>query len=197
MPPELEAVIRRCLAPEPADRYPNAAALAADLQAVADDAPLRLAREPLPSRSVRWVRRNRLRLAVAVPLALAPTVVLLALGSAQLERAKIAGQRTGQVEQLIAEGKRLMADNRIEAAEVKFATAFEMAEDARDPDLQELEVEARDKHRLAQEIERTRDAADAVLARGRPAETAACWASPAPSVIPPPRSKRPSLPFTS
>ncbi len=73
---------------------------------------------------------------------------------------------------MIAEGKRLMADNRIEAAEVKFATAFEMAEDARDPDLQELEVEARDKHRLAQEIERTRDAADAVLGARRPAETA-------------------------
>ena len=40
IPPALEAVIRRCLEPEPANRYQTAAELAADLQAVADDLPL-------------------------------------------------------------------------------------------------------------------------------------------------------------
>ena len=71
MPPALEAVVRRCLAPEPDDRYASAAQLAADLQAVADDGPLRFAREPIPSRCVRWLRRNRRRLAFAAPLVLA------------------------------------------------------------------------------------------------------------------------------
>ncbi len=43
VPAALEAVVNRCLAPEPTDRYASAAELAADLQAVADDAPLRTA----------------------------------------------------------------------------------------------------------------------------------------------------------
>ena len=71
VPHALEAVIRRCLAPSPADRYESAAQLAADLQAVADGGPLRFAREPISSRSVRWLIRNRRRLAVAAPLILA------------------------------------------------------------------------------------------------------------------------------
>src|SRR4029077_4416298 len=41
VPPALEAVVRCCLAPEPDDRYASAAQIAADLQAVADDGPLR------------------------------------------------------------------------------------------------------------------------------------------------------------
>ena len=49
-PRALEAVVRRCLAPEPGDRYATAGELAADLQAVADDLPLVHAREPLLSR---------------------------------------------------------------------------------------------------------------------------------------------------
>ena len=48
-PAGARAVIRRCLEPDPADRYRSAAELAADLQAVADDLPLAHAREPLPA----------------------------------------------------------------------------------------------------------------------------------------------------
>src|SRR5262249_22322756 len=66
-----EGVGRRCRAPERGDRYAWAAQLAADLQAAADDGPLRFAREPIPSRCVRWTRRNRRRLVVAAVLVLA------------------------------------------------------------------------------------------------------------------------------
>jgi serine/threonine protein kinase len=48
VPPALEAVVRRCLAPEPGDRYASAAQLAADLQAVSDDGPLRSRADPQP-----------------------------------------------------------------------------------------------------------------------------------------------------
>src|SRR4029079_15068667 len=59
-PVAFEAVVRRCLAPDPADRYARAADLAADLQAIADDTPLRFAREPIGDRLSRRVRRPRL-----------------------------------------------------------------------------------------------------------------------------------------
>ena len=63
-------MIRRCLEPEPRDRYQSAAELAADLQAVADDLPLAHAREPWPSRAAGWVRRRRRRLAAAAVILL-------------------------------------------------------------------------------------------------------------------------------
>jgi eukaryotic-like serine/threonine-protein kinase len=69
VPVELEAVLQKCLAPEPADRYDSASDLAQDLQAAADDAALRHAHEPVGSRLLRGVRRNRRRLAVGLPLA--------------------------------------------------------------------------------------------------------------------------------
>jgi tetratricopeptide (TPR) repeat protein len=75
LPAALEAIVRRCLAPDPDHRYATAGELAADLQAVADDLPLRFAREPTPSRAYRWFRRNRL------PLAIAATVVVLIAGA--------------------------------------------------------------------------------------------------------------------
>ena len=53
IPPPLQAVIRRCLEPEAADRYQRAGELAADLRAVADDLPLVHAREPVVSRITR------------------------------------------------------------------------------------------------------------------------------------------------
>ena len=84
VPPAFEAVVRRCLAPDPGDRYASATQLAADLQAVADDGPLRFAREPIPSRCVRWLRRNRRRLAVGGPLVLALAVSVYLLIGAQL-----------------------------------------------------------------------------------------------------------------
>src|SRR5207302_4742931 len=89
VPPALEAVVRRCLAPEPDDRYASAAELAADLQAVADDGPLRFAREPQPSRALRWVRRNRRRLAVASPLLIALAVTGFVLVGAEVAHLRL------------------------------------------------------------------------------------------------------------
>jgi serine/threonine protein kinase/tetratricopeptide (TPR) repeat protein len=82
VPVALETVVRRCLAPQPDDRYANAGEAAADLQAVANDQPLRFAREPLVSRTRRWVRRRRRSLAMAaailIPLAIAGVVFVRA-----------------------------------------------------------------------------------------------------------------------
>ncbi len=75
VPPAMNAVVRRCLAPEPDDRYRSAGELAADLRAVADDLPLVFAREPLPSRVRGWLRRKRRKLAIAAALGFAMLLV--------------------------------------------------------------------------------------------------------------------------
>ncbi len=74
VPPALDAIVRRCLEPEPDDRYPSAVELAADLQAVSKDLPLPHSREPWTSRVTGWFRRRRRRLAMA-------SAILVALGA--------------------------------------------------------------------------------------------------------------------
>jgi serine/threonine protein kinase len=84
IPPALDAVVRRCLEPEPAARYQSVGELAADLRAVADDLPLTFAREPLSSRVGGWLRRKRRKLEVAAALALALFVATAAILGASL-----------------------------------------------------------------------------------------------------------------
>jgi serine/threonine protein kinase/predicted Zn-dependent protease len=84
IPPALDAVVRRCLEPEPADRYRSVGELADDLRAVADDLPLAYAREPLSSRVGGWLRRKRRKLAVAAALALALFIVTATILGASL-----------------------------------------------------------------------------------------------------------------
>jgi serine/threonine protein kinase/Tfp pilus assembly protein PilF len=86
IPPPLEAVIRHCLEPAAANRYQRAAELAVDLQAVADDQPLVYAREPWASRAAGWVRRRRLRLAMASAVFFAICAVLTAALFLAVER---------------------------------------------------------------------------------------------------------------
>ena len=89
VPDALEAVVRRCLQPDPAHRYACAADLAADLQAVADDLPLRFAREPFPSRARRWLRRHSRTLALAAPAVAALACLAAFLVQAQQERGRL------------------------------------------------------------------------------------------------------------
>ena len=89
VPAALEAVVRRCLEPDPDDRYATAADLAADLQAVADDRPLRFAREPWPDRAGRWVRRHRRVLATALPVLLALSGVVALVVKEQTDRNRL------------------------------------------------------------------------------------------------------------
>jgi len=88
VPRALEAVIRRCLQPEPSSRYQRASELAADLQAVADDLPLPHAREPWPSRALGCLRRRRRRLAMAAVILLAVAAVTAASFVRLIERGK-------------------------------------------------------------------------------------------------------------
>ena len=160
VPPALEAVVRRCLAPFPGDRYESASQLAADLQAVADDGPLRFAREPISSRSVRWLRRNRRRLAVAAPLILALGVSAYSL----LRRQLAAVRRQAEVKQWVVTARHSVAVGQLELASSQFALAVRLAEG--DPWLRGLVDQIKADDQLARKTKEAWDKADLLLASG-------------------------------
>ncbi|MGO9923982.1 MAG: protein kinase domain-containing protein [Isosphaeraceae bacterium] len=160
VPAALEAVVNRCLAPEPADRYRSAADLAADLQAVADQAPLRTATEPIPSRLARWLRRNSRRLAVAAPIILALGIIAYASMRAQLAAIRVQAEVSHEID----EGRRAAGDGRLDVALSHFETALRLAEGH--PRLRGFQESARAEAKLARQTKEIRDRADALFASG-------------------------------
>ncbi|MBM4088761.1 MAG: serine/threonine protein kinase, partial [Planctomycetes bacterium] len=79
VPRDLETVILKCVAAEPARRYERAAALADDLQRLLDGRPIRARRVSLPERAWRWCRRSP---ALAIVSALAALSLLAAAATA-------------------------------------------------------------------------------------------------------------------
>lgn len=79
VPTALRAILGRCLAPEPEDRYARAAELAVDLDRWRADRPLAHADEPRFSRFARGLRRRRGPIAVGLAILVAG---LLAAGAA-------------------------------------------------------------------------------------------------------------------
>ncbi|MDR3632378.1 MAG: protein kinase [Isosphaeraceae bacterium] len=66
IPATLRAILARCLAPDPADRYSRASALATDLDCWLRDRPLEFAEQPkFRPRFALWLQRHRVAVAVA------------------------------------------------------------------------------------------------------------------------------------
>ncbi len=144
IPEALEAVVLKCLAVDPACRHPDASALAADLQAVADDGPLAFAREPFLSRSARWARRNRWPIALAGLLGVASLLLSNALARAAEDQRRVAALLSAWV----AEAEALAArPGCLPQAVVGYAHAVRLAEStpdfARQPPLLVRRDEAR------------------------------------------------------
>jgi serine/threonine protein kinase/tetratricopeptide (TPR) repeat protein len=59
LPPELETILRKAIAKEPAERYATAQELADDLRRFLEDKPIRARRPPLRRVLVKWARRHR------------------------------------------------------------------------------------------------------------------------------------------
>jgi len=158
IPAALERVIRRCLEPDPADRFPNAAELAIDLQAVADDAPLRSTREPLSVRVARRARRSWKKLAMAVP-AVAAAVALA------LSAAREGGERSRAEEDashLLQQGKSALRREDFADASARFESLERVARDR--PELAGLRQKARVQAAFAREAGKFRARADALAA---------------------------------
>src|SRR5262249_6244235 len=82
----LDAVCRKAMALEPADRYPSARALAEDLDRWLAGEPVAAWPEPWSVRAQRWVGRHR-TLVTTTGVALAVAVVLLSAATFALTRA--------------------------------------------------------------------------------------------------------------
>ena len=82
IPWSLDAIVRKCLAPDPRHRYPSAALLAEDLRRHLEDLPLVFAPEPSPRERLRkWARRHP-RLCGPTSLAVVATILVACLGAA-------------------------------------------------------------------------------------------------------------------
>jgi serine/threonine protein kinase len=162
VPPALEAVVRRCLAPDPDDRYATAGELAADLQAVADDRPLKYAREPLPGRVVRWTRRNRRALAMAAPILVALAIVAAILFKVQLDRE----HRGLEVRNLIEAGDASAKMEDFSKAATQYETARRLAQGH--PHLESLFKRAREKFQLSEQKRTIRANADNLFKEAEP-----------------------------
>src|SRR5262249_50333693 len=79
VPRDLETIIQKAIASDPALRYATATALGEDLQRFLDDRPIRARRASQRARLVRWCRRNPILAALLGAVAL--LLVLIAVGS--------------------------------------------------------------------------------------------------------------------
>ncbi|WP_406697486.1 protein kinase [Singulisphaera sp. Ch08] len=162
VPAAFEAVVRRCLAPEPDNRYATAGELAADLQAVADDRPLKYAREPLPSRAVRWVRRNRRTLAMAAPMLIALAVVVTILVKVRIDR----DHHLMEIENLMQGGAISLENEDFRTAVMQFDTASRLSDGL--SHLKPLFKKSREKARLAEQTGVIRANADTLFQDAEP-----------------------------
>ena len=160
VPAALEAVIRRCLQPNPAHRYARAAELAADLRAIADNGPLRFAREPEPSRTLhaRWRNRRALASALGV-LALAATY--FAAHAAAVRRETLARSD-------LEAGIQSESAGEFAAAAAHFSRAIDRAGAGGNRALRQLAVEAEHRRQDALAAERMRDRARAFFRKIEP-----------------------------
>ena len=106
--PAVESIIRKCLEPDPARRYPSAAALRDDLARQRTDLPLKFAPEPsLWERARKWVRRHP-RL-VSFPALAAYSAAVLLIGSAVTVRLSLSARAHRQDEERLAAIQRFEA----------------------------------------------------------------------------------------
>jgi len=125
--PGLADIVHRCLAPDPADRYPNAEALGVDLRRHLNDLPLRsVSNRSMRERWQKW-RRRKPHAFVAWLLAASLATVLGVVGAwsqwqqrdydrREQEQQRAASGRIQQAEKALLQAKQFLGENRYELA---------------------------------------------------------------------------------
>jgi serine/threonine-protein kinase len=125
-PPGLEAICLKALAKRPADRYPNATALAEDVQRWLADEPLGVFRDPWIVRLGRWTRRRRTlvtgvaaALVVAMVSLVAATALLTAANRREREARNLAQERENDANANFQMARQAIDDYSIKVSEDK------------------------------------------------------------------------------
>jgi serine/threonine protein kinase len=113
VPRDLETIVLKCLAKDPAERYATAEVLAEDLRRFLADRPIKARRSPWHERTWRWCRRNPVvaTLLAAVALLLTVTAVGGVVMSLKLNGA------LGQAREAEREGKRKLFESYVSEAD--------------------------------------------------------------------------------
>ena len=120
--PAVEAIVHRCLEPDPTRRYQTAADLLEDLERHLKQLPLRHTREPsLRERTQKWTQRNS-RLTAIISFALVVGGVSLAVG-AHRENKRITAIEL-EVAQLMNAGQQALDDDEADVAHGRFLAAW-------------------------------------------------------------------------
>lgn len=120
--PAVEAIIRRCLEPDPARRYQAAAELHEDLERHLKQLPLRHTREPsLRERFQKWTRRHS-RLTAVMSVTLVVGGISLAVG-AHRENKRITAVEA-DVARLMKSGQQALDDDEADVAHGRFLAAW-------------------------------------------------------------------------
>jgi serine/threonine protein kinase/WD40 repeat protein len=110
VPRDLETIVLKAMAKDPADRYATARELAEDLRRFRDDRPILSRRARLPERAWRWCRRNPV-VAALLALAAGLTIAVAAISTAAALRLGEKNQAIGrQLSQIKGQRDRINAD---------------------------------------------------------------------------------------
>ena len=130
IPRDLETVVLKAIAKEPAHRYPSAGEMAADLKRFTDDRPIHARRASFVERLWRWSRRNPLLASMAAALVVVVTALAGGIGWVARDRASrqeaLEKQVTGtldETEGLLAQEKWREALELVERADKLLAAA--------------------------------------------------------------------------
>jgi serine/threonine-protein kinase len=130
---DLDAVLAMALEPDPRDRYQSASAMARDLAAMLDGAPVTARPRSRARRLVHWVTRDRLRLSLLSVGAIAASLALAFWLQWPRIQAASASERAAMLEATLQAGHRLLLDPGARAGAVAvFARARELAPDDED-----------------------------------------------------------------